>query len=237
MKLFIISKKTIFTIVIIIMIIMIFLFMWSIYSNTQEVFNQDVYYKGDMDDKVVAFACNVDWGNEEIPEMLKIFKDKNIKITYFVTGKWAEKNIDILKDIYHAGHEIGNHGYQHIDYDKLDYEANRNEIYKAHNIIRECLDIDAKYFAPPSGAYNDNTVKAAKNLNYKLIMWSIDTIDWRADSTKDVIIKRVTDKIHDSAIILMHPKEETIKALPELIDFLYENDYKIGKVNDIINSK
>ena len=144
--------------------------------------------------------------------MLEIFKKNDIKITYFVTGKWAEKNKDILKMIYNDKHEIGNHGYSHVDYNKLSYNENKEGIVKAHNIIKEVLDIDSKYFAPPSGAYNDNTVKAAKDLGYELIMWSIDTIDWRKDSTKDVIIKRVIPKIHNSAIVLMHPTEETVKA-------------------------
>lgn len=237
MKLFIVSKKTIFTIVIVILLIVLSLFMWSIYNKSQTIFNEDVYYKGDIEDKVVAFACNVDWGNEEIPDMLDVFKEKDIKITYFVTGRWAEENPDILEKIHSDGHEIGNHGYRHIDYDELDYESNKSEIYKAHNIIKNILDIDSKYFAPPSGAFNDNTVRAAKDLNYKLIMWSIDTIDWREDSKKDLIFKRVTDKIHDSAIVLMHPKKETLKALPELIEYLCDNGYKVGKVSDVINSK
>ncbi len=52
----------------------------------------DIYYKGNLDEKVVAFACNVDWGgNEYILPMLEIFQKENISITYFITGTWAEK--------------------------------------------------------------------------------------------------------------------------------------------------
>ncbi len=58
-------------------------------------------------------------------------------------------------------------------------------------------------------------------------MWSIDTIDWRKDSVKDVIVKRVKDKIHNSAIILMHPTKETNKALPEIIDYLFKKSIKL----------
>ncbi len=150
-----------------------------------ETFNLDIYYKGNVDDRIVAFACNVDWGGDEyIPTMLEIFKEKNINITFFVTGKWAAKNPELLIKIYEQGHEIGNHGYRHIDYDKLSYEENKEEIIKAHNTIREIIKSKPKYFAPPSGAYNDNTIKAAKDLNYDIIMWSIDTIDWHKDSNK-----------------------------------------------------
>ena len=186
------------------------------------MFKEEIYYQGTKDEKVIAFACNVDWGNEYIGEMLKIFKDNNIKITFFPTGKWAENNKELLELIYEEGHEIGNHGYSHLDYNTLSYDRNYEEIEKAHKIIKDIIEEEPKYFAPPSGAYNDYTIEAAKDLNYKVILWSIDTIDWRKDSVKDVIVKRVKDKIHNSAIILMHPTKETNKALPEIIDYLFK---------------
>lgn len=234
MRLVIINKKTLLTIILALILLILSLVVYVIYNKTEETFNSDVYYQGNVDDKVIAFACNVDWGNEFIQPMLDIFKDNDIKITYFVTGKWAEKNKDILKTIYEDKHEIGNHGYNHADYDKLSYDRNKEEIMKSHDIIKEVLNIDSKYFAPPSGAYNDNTVKASKDLGYELILWSIDTIDWRKDSVKDIIVKRVTEKAHNSAIVLMHPTAETVKALPEIINYLYQNGYKIGTISDVI---
>lgn len=234
MKLIIINKKTLLTIILALVLLVLSLVVYVIYNKTEETFNSDVYYQGNVDDKVIAFACNVDWGNEFIQPMLDIFKNNDIKITYFVTGKWAEKNKDILKTIYEDKHEIGNHGYNHADYDKLSYDRNKEEIMKSHDIIKEVLNIDSKYFAPPSGAYNENTVKASKDLGYELILWSIDTIDWRKDSVKDIIVKRVTEKAHNSAIVLMHPTAETVKALPEIINYLYQNGYKIGTISNVI---
>ncbi len=67
-------------------------------------------------------------------------------------------------------------------------------------------------------------------------MWSIDTIDWRNDSTKEKIIERVISKSHNSAIVLMHPKRETIKALPVIIETLKKEGYKIGRISDIIKN-
>ncbi len=207
---------------------------FSFYNRVDETFKMDIYYKGNVDGKVVSFACNIDWGNEYIQPMLETFSEHNIKITFFVTGTWAKNNPDLLKAIYKSGHQIGNHGYRHIDYDKLSYEGNREEILKAHNIVYDILGVEPIYFAPPSGAYNDNTVKAAKDLNYDIIMWSVDTIDWREDSTKEKIINRVVSKIHDSAIVLMHPTKETVKSLPEIISYLFEKGYKIGTISDVI---
>jgi probable sporulation protein (polysaccharide deacetylase family) len=231
----VIKKNTIF-IILIALLLLIGLILFLLFgSNAKDVFNEDIFYKGTRDEKIVAFACNVDWGNEYIPDMLQIFKDKDIKISFFPTGRWAKENPDLIKSIDADNHEIGNHGYNHVDYDKLSYDKNKEEILKAHNSIMDITGKSPKYFGPPSGAFNDETVKAAKDLGYKLVLWSIDTIDWREDSTKDVIINRVESKIHNSAIILIHPTQETVKALPEIINFLFQKGYKIGTIGDVIN--
>lgn len=237
MKIIYIKFKTLFvTMIALLMILTLTIFVILKYStDAKDTFiNDDVYYKGTIDEKKIAFACNVDWGNECIPSMLDVFKEYDIKITFFVTGRWSEKNPELLKMIYDNGHEIGNHGYSHRNYNLLNYEDNREEIHKADLVISKILGIKSKYFAPPSGAYNKDTVKAATDLGYKVIMWSVDTIDWRKDSTKDKIISRVIGKHHNSAIVLMHPKEETIRALPVMIQNLKDKDYTIGTISDII---
>src|SRR5690554_3912729 len=163
MRILIVNKKVASILLLIILIIIVVGIYFSFYNRVDETFKMDIYYKGNVDDKVISFACNVDWGNEYIQPMLEIFSVNDINITFFVTGTWAKKNPELLKTMYEAGHQIGNHGYRHIDYDKLSYEGNREEILKAHNIIYDILGIEPEYFAPPSGAYNDNTLKAAKD--------------------------------------------------------------------------
>lgn len=236
MKLLIFSKKTLCLILVLLVLIIIIPIIILNYGKSKDVFMQDIFYEGTNDEKIISFACNIDWGEEYIPEILNIFEEYDIKITFFPTGRWAENNPDLLKKIYKEEHEIGNHGYSHLDYDKLDYNRNFEEIEKADKIIKEIVGGSLSYFAPPSGAFNDYTLQAAKELNYKVIMWSIDTIDWRDDSTKNLIVKRVIDKAHNSAIVLMHPTENTKNALSEIIIELKEMGYKIGNVSDVLNN-
>lgn len=241
MRLYYIKYKTIIKILITLLLVLLIgisiLLFKLINNNSKETFNNDdVFYKGNINEKIIAFVCNVDWGNEYIEPMLNIFDKYNIKISFFVTGRWAKNNDELLKKIYSRGHEIGNHGYLHKDYSKLNYESNRKQILDAENVIFNTIGVKPKYFAPPSGAYNKNTIRAAKDLNYQIIMWSIDTIDWREDSTKEKIIKRVISKSHNSAIVLMHPKKETISALPIIIESLRNKGYKIGRVSDVIKN-
>lgn len=234
MRLLIISKKMLVVIFIVILVLVFGLVFITILNINKEVFNEEIYYKGINNEKTIAFVCNIDWGNEYIPDMLEILDENNIKISFFITGQWAEKNPELVKLIQSYDHEIGNHGYKHVDYSKLDYKSNLEEILKARNALKEITGVDTKLFGPPSGAFNESTIKAANDSKHKIVLWSIDTIDWRKDSTKELIVNRVVSKAEDSAIVLMHPTENTIKALPEIINNLFQNGYKIGTISDVI---
>lgn len=235
MRFFIISRKMLMIIAIVLVFIIIGGLIFVFTRNSKEVFKEDIYYKGTRDEKVIAFVCNVDWGNEYIPLMLEIFQKNDIRISFFLTGRWAEKNPELVKTIMSFNHEIGNHGYNHKDYSKLSYEENKQEIKKTADIIADITGKTPKYFGPPSGAFNENTIRAAKDLDNKMILWSIDTIDWREDSTKEIIVKRVNSKAEESAIVLMHPTKNTVESLPEIINYLFQNGYKIGTIGDVIS--
>ncbi|HLS54240.1 MAG TPA: polysaccharide deacetylase family protein, partial [Tissierellaceae bacterium] len=209
MRLIILNKRTLIILVSLALVVLLILAFTLGRFRSKEVFNPDLFYQGTTEEKLVAFACNIDWGGEYLEEMLAILDINEIKITFFPTGRWAEKNEALLKLIYDKQHEIGNHGYNHLDYDKLDEANNYREIKTAHEIIEKIINDQPKYFAPPSGAFNEHTISAAKQLGYKVILWSIDTIDWREDSNKDVIYQRVIEKLHNGGIVLMHPTEET----------------------------
>ena len=73
----------------------------------------------------VALTCNVDlgWETEYVQGILDVLKKEDVKITFNVTGRWAEKNQEMLLKIKSEGHEIGNHGHRHLDYAKLSWDV------------------------------------------------------------------------------------------------------------------
>ena len=200
-------------------------------SNAQYDFsyqNENVIYNGNRDNNNVSLMINVYWGSEYIEEMLDIFDKYNVKTTFFVGGQWAEKEGNILKKIYSNGHEIGNHGYFHKDQDKLSYDQNYDEINVNHKLVKSIVDYDMNLFAPPSGSFNKATLQASNDLGYQTIMWSKDTIDWR-DKDANLVYTRATDGIEGGDLVLMHPTEHTLKALPLILEYY--------KINNIRNDK
>lgn len=208
-------------------------------SNIPELVKETIseykpIYEVKSDKKIIAFTCNVAWGNEFIPSLLQILEDKNVKITFFIEGRWAEKNPDLLRLINVKGHEIGNHGYSHARHAKLSFQQNINEIKNAEKVIEKITGKKTELFAPPYGEFSEITVRAAESLNYKLIMWSIDTIDWKKPGV-DYIINKILNNAANGKIVLMHPTEETVKALPTVIDNLQNQGYKITSVSGLLS--
>lgn len=221
---------------IIIAFVLICLFMFTTNIGTNYVFNYsnpDVIYNGNKNSNKVSLMFNVYWGNEYILPILDVLDEYQVKTTFFIGGSWAAKNSNLLSEIVNRGHELGNHGYYHKNQDKLSYEQNQEEIKMCHEIVKNFTNIDMKLFAPPSGAFNKNTLDASKNLGYLTIMWSLDTIDWR-DHDDSLVFKRATEKIKGGDFVLCHPTEHTLKALPNILKYYKENNLIACKTSDCL---
>lgn len=197
---------------------------------------QQPIFNGDPAKPKVAFACNVFWGEEFLPRMLDTFDQHNIKITFFIGGSWAKRFPEHLKLLADRGHELGNHSYSHPHPNSLGKQKNQDQILRTEELIREITGQKTSLYAPPYGEYNDAVLAAAADLNYKTIMWSIDTIDWQRPSPT-VLHNRVMKKLHKGAIILMHPTAPTAEALPGLIKAIQDSGYTVTTVTDILQQQ
>jgi peptidoglycan/xylan/chitin deacetylase (PgdA/CDA1 family) len=132
------------------------------------------------------------------------------------------------------GHEIQNHGYGHRLSSQISEEEVMEEIKKTEDAIKNFTGVKTEVFAPPSGDYDSKTVEVCREMGYLLSLWSVDTIDWRAGSTAKVIEDRVLNKKLNGAILLMHPKEETVKALPGIIKTIQGRGLEIVTLKELI---
>ncbi|WP_312469341.1 polysaccharide deacetylase family protein [Neobacillus sp.] len=193
-------------------------------------------YKGHPDKPMVTFIINVAWGNEYLSEMLATLKKHHISTSFFLEGNWAKKNPELAKMIVSAGHEIGNHSYNHPDMKRLTAAQAREQMIKTNEIIEAATGEKCVWFAPPSGSYRDETIKVADELKMKTVLWTVDTVDWQKPST-EVLINRVITKIDKGSIVLMHPTESTAKSLDRLITLIEQKNLKIGTVSDLLSEE
>lgn len=192
-----------------------------------------VVYSGNTNSNNICFMINVYEGNEYVKNILDVLDIYSVKTTFFIGGSWAVKNINLVKEIYSHGHELANHGFYHKNQETLDFEANVQEIKMCHEVVKQNIGIEMNLFAPPSGAYNINTVDAAESLSYKTIMWTHDTIDWR-DQDADLIYKRATNNLSNGDLILLHPTKKTVEALTNIVSTAINNGFNPTTVSNCL---
>ncbi|NBJ68349.1 MULTISPECIES: polysaccharide deacetylase family protein [Clostridia] len=193
-------------------------------------------YRGHPEKKMVALLINVSWGEEYIPEMLSILKDNRVKASFFIEGKWAKNNAELVKMIAEQGHLIGNHAYNHPDMARLSNQSMVDQIVQTNDILKAITGSMPKWFAPPSGSYNNHVVEVSHHLNMETVLWTVDTIDWKNPSVS-VMLNRVNNQLHPGATILMHPTAATERGLEELITSIKEKKYKLNTIEKLMEPK
>ncbi len=229
------EKKILSYVVNLIIVFMLTILSLVTFSNKRindiDVFSP--YYSGNTKQKIVSLMFNVYGGEEYLPSIVETLNLYNAKATFFVGGVWAIKHEDALTMLADSGNEIANHGYLHRDHKKLSYIQNKDEILVAERTIEDICGVKTNLFAPPSGSFSTDTIKACSDIGYKVIMWSKDTIDWR-DKDAQLVFSRATKNVKAGDLILMHPTKHTSEALPNILKNLSDQNFEIKTVGENI---
>ncbi|MFD1929492.1 polysaccharide deacetylase family protein [Sporosarcina siberiensis] len=193
-------------------------------------------YRGNLEKPMIALLINVAWGDEHIPGILKTLNESSVKATFFFDGSWVKKTPHLASMIYLEGHEIGNHAYSHPDLKLRTPDETRMELQKTNDVIQEALELTPKWFAPPSGSFNQTTINVANELKMKTILWTVDTVDWRKPSTNEMV-QRVVAAVENGSMILMHPTKPTEEGLETMIDEIQNKGFQLGTVSDLMSEK
>ena len=187
-------------------------------------------------DKKVAITFDCAWVASDIPEILQILADNDVKASFFMVGDWIRKNPEAAKAIAEAGHDVGNHSNTHPHVAKMEKDDIKKDIRLAHNTIKEVTGIDSILYRPPYGEYNNTVIEAANECGYYTIQWNVDSLDWKEYGRQELIDKVLKHKnLTPGSIILLHNDTKyTRHALDELLKGLKQKGYTIVPVSQLI---
>lgn len=184
---------------------------------------------------LVALTVNVAWGEEFLPGLLTVLKERGTKATFFMVGDWVRQFPDLTRAIAADGHELGNHSWSHPYPTQVGAEELKEEIRRTEELLVEITKTKPVLFAPPYGEWDRKVVATAAELGYRTIMWSADTVDWQRPGV-ETIVARVLENIQPGGIVLMHPTDQTVKALPLILDGLKEKGLQPVTVSELLAS-
>ncbi|MFZ4454201.1 polysaccharide deacetylase family protein [Salibacterium aidingense] len=187
-------------------------------------------YKGNPAKPAASIMVNVSWGEEYIPRMLKILREEKVKATFFLEGKWVQKQPKLAKMIKEEGHEIGSHAYSHPDMSQSGSTKIRQELKQTNEVLEAVLAEKPALFAPPSGSYNDETVETAAEFEMHTVLWTVDTVDWK-NPEPAAMASKTASKVENGSLILMHPTPSAVGGLKEMIQQIKEKGIKLDTVS------
>ena len=191
-------------------------------------------YNVQTDTNKVALTMNCAWNADDIDQILKVLKQNNVKITFFLVGDWIDKFPEAEKKIYEDGHEIASHSNTHPHVNNLTYEENIEEIEKSNEKIEKITGQRTQIYRAPYGEYNNTVIQAAQDKGYYTIQWSLDTLDYTG-LTGDEMWNRIQDKIKAGDIILTHNgTKHTADSLDMLIKNIKQKGFEIVTVSNLI---
>lgn len=205
-------------------------------QNLTAIAKKYAIYKVKTDKKVAALTFDISWGTEVPGPVLDTLKKNNAKATFFISGPWAKKHPEFPKRIVADGHEVASHGEEHINLSQYSQEDVKKNILAAHQNIKDVTGVEPNLIRTPNGDWNDMVLTTAEELNYKVIQWSTDSLDWKKPGV-EAITDRVLKKVHPGAIILMHASDtclQTPDALPRVLEGLKKQGYELVTVSELL---
>ncbi|MCQ2445192.1 MAG: polysaccharide deacetylase family protein, partial [Mailhella sp.] len=154
------------------------------------------------------------------PELLDILKEKGVKATFFVVGEMAVNPAKkpLFERMVAEGHEIGNHTITHRNLAKSSPDVIRHQLKRVQEIV-ESQGAKSVYLRPPYGAVNQRVHDIAAELGLPVILWSVDSLDWKRPPTFANL--RSDREHHNRGVLLFHDIHNgTINNIGGIIDAL-----------------
>ncbi|GHH09681.1 polysaccharide deacetylase family protein [Streptomyces lanatus] len=180
--------------------------------------------------KCIALTFDDGPAAPETATLLTYLAQYKARATFFTTGQNVAAHPELVRAEAKAGHEVGNHSWNHPDLTKLTPEQIASQLGRTNAAIKSATGKEPTLFRPPYGAIN-STVRSATGLSP--VLWDVDTEDWKyRDAAK--VARTVIAKAGRNDVVLLHDIHPTsVAAVPEILRTLTAGGYRFVTVSHL----
>lgn len=186
-------------------------------------------------DKAVALTFDDGPSRANDGKIVETLQKYGAHATFFVLGDRARVDGDILQMYLAAGCEIGSHSWNHPQLSKIKWNRVKRQLSKTNRTVSKLTGgYQIRLLRPPYGSIS-KTMR--KKLDMPMILWSLDTLDWKTRNTKK-IFREVRKEVKDGDIILMHDiYSTTAEAVEKVVPWLQNKGYDVLTVSELMERK
>ena len=181
--------------------------------------------------------------------VLDVLDQYGVKATFFVIGRDAEEEPDVILRMAEQGHEIGNHSYSHPQLERLSQKRIARELRKTNQVIQSIIGVSPTLFRAPGGGQGERVLREVRRQGLQAVAWTINTADYVTDSDEFQVdepgeevasrmVSLVSQGLCPGAIILFHNGgEPTVLALPRIIQLLKKRGYRCVTMSALLKER
>jgi len=210
----------------------------SFVARVKRFFNDRVAY-GNRSGRPRLIALTFDDGPYPIftPLLLNELRSLGVPATFFFIGQDAKQWPELTQRTQRYGEEIADHTLTHPNLDQESAPQVRAEILQGRDAISALARDPAvlKFFRPPHGRYNVETIRTAQSIGYTTVLWTDDGGDWRVAITPARLAAHLERYATAPEIVLLHSgKLATIQMLPEVVKRFHAAGYRFVTVGTLL---
>jgi len=212
---------------------------WAVRGRASAVFGPSVW-RGPRGRRAIALTFD-DGPSEETPHILEILAAHGAAATFFPCGANVERLPVTARAVAEAGHEIGNHGYNHPLCCFRSGRFIEADMARAQQVILEHTGVRPVWYRAPYGVRWFGMRRAQQRLGLKGVMWTVIGYDWNL--VAGAVVARMAGRVSSGAILCLHDGRElrtrpdigtTIEAVRRLVPLLLERAYKLETVSQLL---
>lgn len=165
--------------------------------------------------------------------ILHILRQHDARATFFVVGRHAAANPDLVAQMAHSGMEIANHSFTHPNLTRLNHRAVQAELIRTSACIAHITGRVPRFFRPPGGRVNDRVLAVAGSAGLRACMWTVNA-EYSEHIGPQSVVQHVLSQVRPGAVVLLHNgSSATLTALPEILAALKRRGYEFVTVSEL----
>jgi peptidoglycan-N-acetylglucosamine deacetylase len=197
--------------------------------------------------RLIALTYDDGPNPDQTPELLDLLARYDARATFFLIGRWAEREPALIRETVARGHAIGNHTFSHPTMPAHGARWIREDLRRCREAVEASgerfSEVDGKaLMRPPYGRRRPGTLRTLREEGYVPVTWSITGYDWRAHTTARAITRRCL-RATEGDVILLHDGSNTepaadrtrsIASTESILEHFAPQGYRFVTVPDLV---